>query len=215
MTFKRRRSDLAGQASARSCNNACPAHSLAEADAFCTSQDAAYGSATQLQSVAPTQAGDAATLPPLPAYPPRSQEQQQQQPWGLQQQAEFFKQLDEEPLLETTSRQTTPAASRAASPGGPCTAPQPDLAAVITQQLGAWGQQHTPCSEEIQRHYPHVQASWGGGWDGGYTAGLGASSPARNTPAPIPTPKIRTPSLTSNCRRSSTSSTGGAWASSS
>ena len=111
--------------------------------------------------------------------PRRHGEQQQQQAWGLHHEASFFKQLDEESLLETASRQTTPAASRAASPGGPaaaasqqpwgpCTAPQPsaaDLAAAITQQLAAT--QHTPCSEEIRRHWPHVQV--GGAGRGGCT----------------------------------------------
>ncbi len=118
-------------------------------------------------SVAPTQLDPAA--PPLP--PPHSclpQPAPQQHSWGLQQEASYFATLDSEQLLETTSWQTTPAASRAASPGGPAAASQPawgpstapqaaeaDLAAVITQQLAAT--QHTPCSEEIRRHWPHVQ----------------------------------------------------------
>lgn len=129
-------------------------------------QEGYAASASQLESVAPTQLAGASQLPlpPLPAIPLRHGEQQQQA-WGLHHEASYYKQLDEESLLETASRQTTPAASRAASPiaasqqpWGPCTAPQPsaaDLAAVITQQLAAT--QHTPCSEEIRRHWPHVQ----------------------------------------------------------
>lgn len=80
----------------------------------------------------------------------------------MEHEAQFFRQLDQETLAESASAATTPAGSRVASPAGPaalpgpCTAPQPtqlDVAAVVTQHLG-----HTPCSEEIRRHYPHVQA---------------------------------------------------------
>lgn len=144
---------------------------------ICALQDAYAASATQLQSVAPTQLDGVGLPPPLP--PPGCAQRpcsNQQLVWGLQQEASYFASLDSEQLLETTSRQTTPAASRAASPGGPAaasqqpwgpsTAPQhadADLAAVITQQLAAT--QHTPCSEEIRRHWPHVQVGWSGVWD--------------------------------------------------
>ncbi|PRW58566.1 hypothetical protein C2E21_2749 [Chlorella sorokiniana] len=133
-------------------------------------KDAYAASATQLESVAPTQLDGAAPPPLLPPLLPSctAQSPSEQQGWGMQREASYFASLDSEQLLETTSRQTTPAASRADSPGGPAaplqplwcpsTAPQhgdADLAAVITQQLAAT--QHTPCSEEIQRHWPHVQ----------------------------------------------------------
>lgn len=135
-----------------------------------------YGTATQLISCAPTQeplcnpAAGAAPLPRQPHfYPPpqqagpaSQQQRQQQQAWGLtHEQASFWRDVDGEQLLETESRQTTPGASRAASPGPglPCTAPQgagADLAAFISQQLG----EGSPLlgSDEIRRHYPRVQA---------------------------------------------------------
>ena len=139
-------------------------------------QDGYASSATQLESIAPTQAvaaTDAHAPPPHLPLPARQQQQQQQQRWGLPpEQAAYFASLDQECLLETASAQTTPAASRAASPGpaaaaagfaGPCTAPQADLAAVITQQLASQ-RQHTPCSEEIRRHFPHVEVGAGCRW---------------------------------------------------
>ncbi len=130
--------------------------------------------ATQLTSCAPTQdplgdtAAEAAPQPHRYLPPQQSglvlQQQQrgQQQVWGLHpDQACFWRDVDGEQLLETESRQTTPGASRAASPGPdlPCTAPQgagADLAAFISQQLG----EGSPLlrSEEIRRHYPRVQA---------------------------------------------------------
>lgn len=138
-------------------------------------QQGLYGTATQLVSCAPTQelhgdtAVEAAPLPwpqphsYLPARPPRPAVQLQQQPaWGLcHDEATFWRDVDGEQLVETESRQTTPGASRAASPGPllPCTAPQQaaaDLAAFISQQLG----EGSPLlgSEEIRRHYPRAQA---------------------------------------------------------
>lgn len=137
-----------------------------------------YGTATQLISCAPTQeplcnpAAGAAPLPRQPHfYPPpqqagpaSQQQRQQQQAWGLtHEQASFWRDVDGEQLLETESRQTTPGASRAASPGPglPCTAPQgagADLAAFISQQLG----EGSPLlgSDEIRRHYPRVQEQY-------------------------------------------------------
>ena len=144
---------------------------------FALQEDARYTGATQLVSIAPTQddgsdaAAAEAAAPPLalllPSYVRAQREEKR--PWGLQQEASYFQELDQEQLAETeeVSRQTTPAGSRAASPG-PCTAPQQraaDLAAIITQQMQQ--QQYTPCSEEIARHYPRVQASWVMVWQQG------------------------------------------------
>jgi hypothetical protein len=119
-------------------------------------------------SIAPTQLSNSPPPQLLAASqhgPPRPQTRHQHRlsGWGLEKEARYWQELDAEALLETEemSRQTTPGASRAASPG-PATAPQPtqaDLAAAISQQLG----QGTPCSEEIMRHYPRVQASSSGG----------------------------------------------------
>jgi hypothetical protein len=135
------------------------------------------GSATQLVSIAPTQPQLTGVSPPPYQAPRHAQpdyRQQQQQDWGLAKEASYWRELDQEALQETEemSRQTTPGASRAASPGhgGPCTAPQAsaaDLAAVISQQLT----QGTPGTEEILRHWPRVQASGrrrGGAVDGGW-----------------------------------------------
>ena len=163
--------------------------------------NARYTGATQLVSIAPTQtigsdaaatAAEAAGPPlalPLPSYPRAQREEKR--PWGLEQEASYFQELDQERLAETdeVSRQTTPAGSRAASPG-PCTAPQPqvaDLAAIITQQMQH--QQHTPCSEEIARHYPRVQASWMMVWQqGGTGAALGATLQCSSCVPVLPIP---------------------------
>lgn len=124
------------------------------------------GSATQLVSIAPTQPQLGESPPPYkaPRHAPPEYRQPQQQDWGLAKEASYWRELDQEALQETEemSRQTTPGASRAASPGhgGPCTAPQAsaaDLAAVISQQLT----QGTPGTEEILRHWPRVQERYG------------------------------------------------------
>lgn len=117
-------------------------------------------SATQLVSIAPTQPGFSPPRPYVPPFAARQQQQQQQLKSLLtKEERDYFMELESEQLVETEdmSRQTTPGASRAPSPG-PATALQPaaaDLAAAITQHLG----QGTPCSEEIVKHYPRVQAS--------------------------------------------------------
>ena len=200
---------------------------------FTVQDDARFISATQLVSIAPTQAdcGEAAAAaaaeavhplhaPLLPSYPRPQREEKR--PWGLQQEASYFRELDQERLAETeeVSRQTTPAGSRAASPG-PCTAPQQqaaDLAAVITQQLQQ--QQHTPCSEEIARHYPRVQASRAALWQrGGALCCSGMQLRPRSRPRQSETfclaSRLPGPAPPCPLRRSGMPSTQPAWGSSS
>ena len=129
-----------------------------------------YASATQLESIAPTQPGAAPSPRPAPATEV-CQQQGGRAAWGvdLRQEALYFQAVDREQLAETTSCQTTPAGSRAASPG-PCTAPcggGGDLAALITQEQQEqqqWGQgahaAPAPRSDDIARHYPRVQQQY-------------------------------------------------------
>ena len=153
VTFKRKRLSSLGEASCELCLHALHRphpHLPPPRDR----RMATPPRATRLESIAPTQAGatQAPCLLPPPAWQQR--QQPQQAAWGLpKEHKEFFEQVDAEHLLETTSRQTTPAGSRAASPHGagmpgPCTALQPDLAAIITQQLGQ------PAAHALQRGHP-------------------------------------------------------------
>ena len=128
--------------------------------------------ATQLESVAPTQPGGALDHVAAAAAGGCARARHSRQAGGLLLQDEetssYWQEVDGEQLLESTSRQTTPAQSRAASPvaaaavelgGGGCgtqlQAPQQQ------QESHHAAAEGTPCTEEIMimRHFPQIAVS--------------------------------------------------------